>query len=211
MAKTSAPCWTCGTDIPRTGMAGPIPHYCSQNCLPLCTVEGCDKRTSRSRGLCPMHYQRWRVHGDPALGVAPARAACSVEDCDRLRVAQGVCERHYQRWRKYGDPLGAHRWPTPVERMWAQLVVGGEDECWEWSGGLSDGYGYFRVGNRKTYIHRLAWETLRGPIPEGLHIDHLCRNTRCANPAHLEPVTAAENSRRAHRHARWADACALNG
>jgi hypothetical protein len=44
--------------------------------------------------------------------------------------------------------------------------------------------------------HRFAYELLVGPIPEGLVIDHLCRNRRCVNPAHLEPVTAEENWRR---------------
>ncbi len=44
--------------------------------------------------------------------------------------------------------------------------------------------------------HRVVWLLNRGPIPEGLDLDHLCRNTRCCNPVHLEPVTRSENLRR---------------
>lgn len=63
------------------------------------------------------------------------------------------------------------------------------------------GYGYRRIGGRGgrfVYIHRLAYEELIGPIPDGLQIDHLCRNRACYNPAHLEPVTQQENIRRGY-------------
>lgn len=45
-------------------------------------------------------------------------------------------------------------------------------------------------------MHRVAWQAYRGEIPDGLEVDHLCRNTRCINPYHLEPVPRAENLRR---------------
>lgn len=79
----------------------------------------------------------------------------------------------------------------PEERFWAMVDKG--DSCWLWTGGARDGYGVFRVGRRKVQAHRFAYETLVGPIPDGLHIDHLCRRPRCVNPAHLEPVTCREN------------------
>jgi len=70
--------------------------------------------------------------------------------------------------------------------------------CWEWTGWRkSDGYALLNdrtYGNRRA--HRVAYETFVGPIPDGLHLDHLCRNRSCVNPAHLEPVTARENLRR---------------
>ncbi len=75
------------------------------------------------------------------------------------------------------------------------------DGCWEWRGhrGQKNGYGYlWRLEDRTALLaHRIAYEHFVGPIPEGLHIDHLCRNRGCVNPAHLEAVSQGENNSRA--------------
>lgn len=74
------------------------------------------------------------------------------------------------------------------------VVVG---DCWEWQGNVStDGYGRVEIDGRAWLVHRLFYEALVGPIPDGLQIDHLCRNRSCVNPDHLEPVTMQENIRR---------------
>jgi hypothetical protein len=81
------------------------------------------------------------------------------------------------------------------ERFWAR--VRRTVTCWLWEG-CKDRLGYgevcYRGGNRKA--HRRSYELLVGPVPDGLELDHLCRNPSCVNPAHLEPVTHAENVRR---------------
>lgn len=69
--------------------------------------------------------------------------------------------------------------------------------CWIWLATKSRGYGNFWDGKRYRGAHLFSYEFLIGKVPEGLQIDHLCRNKACVNPAHLEPVTARENMLRA--------------
>ncbi|HSS09404.1 MAG TPA: HNH endonuclease [Acidimicrobiales bacterium] len=87
-----------------------------------------------------------------------------------------------------------------AERFWSKVKI--TPTCWLWTGNRNpNGYGILGitvVPGRRTKVgaHRIAYELLVGPIPEGLTIDHLCRVRHCVNPAHLEPVTQGENTRR---------------
>lgn len=90
-------------------------------------------------------------------------------------------------WAKVsGGKNGSGRWPV-LDRILARLLIG--DGCWLWPGSTASGYGHLRG----TLVHRAVYEGLRGPIPEGMQLDHLCRVRLCCNPSHLEPVTNREN------------------
>ena len=74
-----------------------------------------------------------------------------------------------------------------------------ENGCWIWTGGLRDGkYGSYKhtKHSKTTMAHRTAYELFKGEIPKNYQIDHLCRVTKCVNPAHLEAVLPTENQRR---------------
>jgi hypothetical protein len=78
-----------------------------------------------------------------------------------------------------------------------QIDAGQTARCWEWTGRKNvGGYGSVSLNDREYPVHRVAYTILRGPIPDGLTLDHLCRNKACCNPAHLDPCTAVENAMR---------------
>jgi hypothetical protein len=104
-------------------------------------------------------------------------------------------------------PSGVYLRRSWEERFWDKVVMLPDlPGCWLWVGGKTGsrgsgagGYGNFCYDGVNHRVHRLAYEILRGDIPKDLTLDHLCRVRTCVNPAHLEPVTGAENTRRGER------------
>jgi hypothetical protein len=83
------------------------------------------------------------------------------------------------------------------ERIRSRFVVDPATQCWNWTGAISAGsYGSIYYEGRMQKAHRVMWRLERDEIPDGMDLDHLCRNRLCINPDHLEPVTRSENLRR---------------
>ena len=79
-------------------------------------------------------------------------------------------------------------------RFWEKVDARGD--CWEWTAFHHDGYGKYALNGRQRMAHRVAYELLVGVIPDGMEIDHLCRNRGCVNPDHMEVVSSRENTLR---------------
>lgn len=128
----------------------------------------------------------------------PGREACSVTYCEKPRYCKGLCTRHYNKIRTFGsveDTAGDH---APLRlRIERSHRVNPETGCWDWLGSFrGGGYARISVKDRPVPAHRVSFEVFRYSIPDGLVLDHLCRDRGCVNPWHLEPVTIGENTRR---------------
>lgn len=145
-----------------------------------CSADDCDRKVF-ARRMCRKHWQTWRdTHAEP----------CSVDGCKTAARANGMCNLHWQRNYHHGSPEWEPK--TVEERFWEKVDKSGD--CWEWQGALdSAGYGVFNLGERLDRAHRITYQWAGQSIPDGYHVDHLCRNRRCCRPAHLEAVPPSTN------------------
>ncbi len=186
----------------------------------VCSIEGCPNPV-QARGWCSKHYRRKWVAGRLGDGPDGRRpeyqgTVCSLDGCNGtdLNGVLGYCNKHYLRWRNHGDPNHVELIIGDDEqRFWSKVDRRGPNECWPWIPTVNDqGYATFHIGSRETGYphpaHAVAYEFIVGPIPKGLHIDHLCHTNsdceggptclhrRCVNPAHLEAVPPGVNTLR---------------
>lgn len=122
--------------------------------------------------------------------------SCSIDGCARPYSSRNICNTHYAYLRRVGGIEAFPARPTdPIERLLDKICI--REECWIWTGTINNrGYGCTSLKGKAIYAHRVSYEFYVGPIPDGLELDHLCRNPPCINPDHLEAVTHAENMRR---------------
>lgn len=122
---------------------------------------------------------------------------CKVPGCTKEAGTRGLCTMHYSRNRR--EALGVARPERyqvvdPLAKILSNIDVG---FCWEWNRKLNNrGYGVTNVNKKRWYVHRLMWTLMVGPIPDGMEIDHMCRNRACCNPEHLDLVTGQVNTLR---------------
>lgn len=115
---------------------------------------------------------------------------CTVASCDKQVKGRGYCQKHYDAVRRGTDPTKMRKmYSSPEEALRERVIPSGE--CLLWTGSKnSRGYGKLAIRRdgekpRFVYVHRFSWEVHHGPIPNGVHIDHLCHNRSCVNPKHL--------------------------
>lgn len=162
-----------------------------------CIVNGCGRGPVIARGLCRTHYRRWQRLGsfDLPVRIPKPVAVCSVEGCEKPSVGRGWCDNHWHNWRRNGKPEPL----TTADRFWMKVDKSDPGGCWLWTSTRTKaGYATFWTGERLVTAYRYGYELVIGPIPPGMHLDHLCNNGRggCVRPDHVEPVAPAENRRR---------------
>lgn len=174
----------------------------------ICKVEGCEDGRRLCRGLCRSHHRKWQ-RGDTSIVPNPPKYtywgnACLMEGCERTgKITEGYCDSHYRQFLKHGKPISLEI-ATPnrpkgtlEERFWASLIKSeNTEDCWEWTGYRNNrGYGTIGIKHKSKLAHRLSYDIHNGTeLLSHQPVHHICANTGCVNPAHLQRVTQQENT-----------------
>lgn len=124
------------------------------------------------------------------------KPTCSFAGCAKPRSAKNLCKTHYEQNRKGQElrPLKPSSRGLTLEQRF-KLKVRKTPACWEWTGATSGyGYGQIGIGKKRQKAHRVSWELVNGPIPDGMFLDHRCGNRLCVRPDHLRLATRQQNA-----------------
>lgn len=132
---------------------------------------------------------------------------CTFPGCSKPYCAKGLCNSHWAQQAKGKDLTPIVTQETKEARFLRQTEKRGEDECWRFAGtgkgagkgaAAGSGYGQLWHSGKKVPAHTFSWQYYIGPIPDGMQVDHLCRNTLCVNPKHLQLVSPKQNTQLMH-------------
>jgi hypothetical protein len=181
-----------------------------------CTYYNCQREATTRNNLCRTHYKaEWRK-ANPEKHKAEQRRYYQKHS-ERHKITRDAWrERNKEHLRNYSKQYMAKNSQNPVteehmtdrvkERFFVKVYK--TDSCWNWTGAktawrpkrlhadATKGYGVININGRVFYAHRASWLMHKGPLIPGLVIDHLCENTLCVNPQHLQQVTNHENTTR---------------
>lgn len=167
--------------------------------------ENCGTVFPRRKRIADAAWAVRRYCGRPCSFAAHGHKPGLTKCCDQCGVVfpRALVSVSQGRWakRRFCSRRCQDAWKRGEESFWTKVVEDPLTGCWNWAGarqGPPGNYGRAKVDGAYVYAHRRAYELIVGVIPRGLTLDHLCRNRLCVKPAHLEPVTLAENVRRAH-------------
>lgn len=157
-------------------------------------------RPAETKGMCRVHARQSR-EGKELTPIESRRKArpgtkCMFAGCGEKRNTWELCTGHYGQLMRGEDlaPLRGYE-QYNLEVFWSNIEKKSDRECWGWSGRLmAGGYGYATMNGRGSTAHRVMWELVNGPIPDGLVVDHLCSNRACVNPQHLRCVKQQLNA-----------------
>lgn len=125
---------------------------------------------------------------------------CRGPLCSKKVVARGLCSAHYKQLQRDGKlhVIEDTSQQTP-ETKFFNTIKKDDNGCWVWDGPVDKGYGRMYVGNKSYQTHRWSYEFHKHvSLRKEETLDHLCRNTLCCNPDHLEKVSLIENIERQH-------------
>lgn len=168
-----------------------------------CMLEYC-KNSLYVKGLCSAHYSQKRRGKDFKPIIIRSNSSilpCSFNGCVNTQQAKGLCGAHWRQQNK-GQPLKKLiNQESIIERILRQTNKFEDNGCWVWTGrvsGRKNGYPQISVGGKQTMVHRIVFEELIRLLKPGETIDHLCRNSHCINPDHLEAISLRDNVKRMH-------------